>query len=765
MRKLADRTAVLLCGCAVMYVVLASSSSTKSPGLEAAPLVAVNPQEAAIGGSGFAPDAVTPGLTATVRGAQMYGSYISGTTCTGTVRTRWYRSVPHFYLLLAGFPDHRHGYIYLELNTRAGLRRQELKLDEDPEYWRLQKVTLDDARHTLAFRIVAVEVATGSMGWVGFSLPFTIARQNTLEVLKQLLLVLLCMAACFVGFIGPGLILRARFTRCRSVVWLVVPGILFMIVLALLAWKGPAAISPMLISRIGLSVVGLAGTYELTRRPLTSLTTYTERRVLGLLILLVALAVAKGTYSVGPSGELYRETISRTLEVGGRSDSRIPYILVQLVGLRKGAYSEVANALFGPWNFSDRGPLAGIAVSPIVLASSAQIQPTIPSDPWTVFDPDGFAAYRIAMVVLNATTLLIIFALARLFLDDNWALFAFFVAAAAPFTVHELFFTWPKLAAAAFVLLGLFFSKSGRYLSAGLAVGLGYLFHPSALLWFPFALLAIPLLDPSHDCNLGPKVLQWSKRAAMLCTGLALWILLWRRINRGHFEQAGFFGYLRQAGGLPVTAANWLWFRALTALKTLVPFYIYMFHRADSDLVALDGTTQAWVQFVQQYWCSLAFACGFLFYLVLLRIAVIAFRKAVPWMMLLFVPALLFFITYFGAPNTGLMREGLHGWFLGFIVFAVVVWHKHLPSSRLLWKFATFALVFRAVETLWILVPFASWSRGYILQPPFVVSDLCCLLVMVTGSLWLAAYAARECRSLARLSDAHHTTYKSMAHR
>jgi hypothetical protein len=180
MKSWTDRIAVLICACAVMFVVLASSVSTKSPVTDASPLPSVNAQEPALNGSGFGPNGITPGISSTVRGVELYGSYLSGNTATGTVRTRWYRPTASFYLQLAGFPDHRRGYIYLELETRNGLQRQEINLDEDPEYWRLQKIHLRDPGNVIAVRIVATEMLTGSMAWVAFSQPFTIRAQDTL---------------------------------------------------------------------------------------------------------------------------------------------------------------------------------------------------------------------------------------------------------------------------------------------------------------------------------------------------------------------------------------------------------------------------------------------------------------------------------------------------------------------------------------------------------------------------------------------------------
>ena len=47
--------------------------------------------------------------------------------------------------------------------------------------------------------------------------------------------------------------------------------------------------------------------------------------------LIVGFGVAKANISVGPPGELDSGTVSRSLEVGAHSDSRISYHVVQLV--------------------------------------------------------------------------------------------------------------------------------------------------------------------------------------------------------------------------------------------------------------------------------------------------------------------------------------------------------------------------------------------------------------------------------------------------
>ncbi len=752
-----NRLALAICVLALAFVVVGASVSVAPVAIKASPLTAVDPQEPALTGDGFAPNAVftivapPPAIDNKV---ELYGSAVNGDASTGTVRSRWYRPVSFFYLLLCGYPVGHGQDIFLEVDTGQGLRQLSLNLSDNPASWRVQKVSLPQFSKASRFRVVATDASPQPMGWIGFSQPFTIRGQSTGELLKQLLLVSLCTAAALVVILGPGFVLRARFARFSSAVWLPIPGVLFLTALGLFAWKGPKQLSPELISRTGVALLILAVGYQFLRRPLTSLTSHAERRILGLILVLIALAVAKAVYSIGPAGELYQGQISRILETGGRGDSRIPFHVIQLVGLRKGGYSHLAEILFGPWNFSHRGPVAGLAASPIVFTTRAQVPDSPPDNTWTVFDPQGFAAYRIAMIVMAATSLLVVYGLAAAFLDEKWAVLAFLAAAGAPFTVHEIFFTWPKLLAAAFVLLGGYLIRDRRFLPAGLAVGFGYLCHPSALLWFPAILLLIPLFDSPNRPIHWKQALDWIKRAALTCLGVLAWLILWRVVNRGHFHQDSFLQYLFAAGRFAPTLANWLHERWTIVVEALVPLDLFLFHRTDPDLVSVDGIPQAWVQFVQQYWCSLAFGSGCLFYFSLLRLTAAGFRKAKAFLLLVFVLSFTLFILYFGPPTAGVLRDEMQAWFLGFVVFGVVMWRRYLAESKTFWRFTTFALAFRGLEVLLVLVPFESWSRGFALQPPFVLSDFCALAVMFLGSAFLALYAVCYCREMQRKKPA-----------
>src|SRR5581483_7877862 len=110
----------------------------------------------------------------------------------------------------------------------------------------------------------------------------------------------------------------------------------------------------------------------------------------------------------------------------------------------------------------------------------------MPDQAWAPFDRQGFAMYRIAMIALASLSVWAVFGVAACLMDSAWALLAAALTFLAPFFAHELFFTWPKFAAATAVLAAFLLTLRKRSIAAGLALGIGHLFHPSAILAAPF---------------------------------------------------------------------------------------------------------------------------------------------------------------------------------------------------------------------------------------------------------------------------------------
>ena len=87
-----------------------------------------------------------------------------------------------------------------------------------------------------------------------------------------------------------------------------------------------------------------------------------------------------------------------------------------------------------------------------------------------------------------------------------------------------------------------------------------------------------------------------------------------------------------------------------------------------------------------------------------------------------------------------MLRENLHAWFLGLMIFAVIMWKKHWPHSQQFWQICKWALLFRGVEILLMLLLPSLWTQGLLLQRQFVTTDIVALLIMIVGAVWLSIY-------------------------
>lgn len=668
---------------------------------------------------------------------------------TSAAHTPWYQAVPQFAILLAGYPNHAGNALALEVDTgNSQIIHLPLAQDQDSnETWRVREISLREIANPLKFRIVALCGTAAPQAWLSFSQPFLIRTAGSVEAAKELLLVILATTAAIVAFVFPGLILRhklcASFNRHLGFIWIPVPGVLMLALIGLASWFGPHQVRARSISRLSLCFLILFITYQVVRAPLSKYLTAIERRVLVLFLLLAGLAVAKSIYSVGPAGELYGGRISRTLEVGGRSDSRVEYHIVQLVALRLGPFSPFARSLFFPWNFSHRGPIPGLAAAPLVLASPVQVTPNFPDQPWTVFDPEGFAAYRIAMIVMACSALLTVFGIARLFVPEEWAYLAFLVTLTAPFVIHEIYFTWPKLLAAGFVLLAAYLLFQSRFFLAGLSVGIGYLCHPSALVWIPALACFAVLCRPSFHAGVKswPRRLSlWIPRALSFTASLAICLLAWWFINGKHFAQESFLTYFAAAGDQSHTTANWLRSRLDSLLNTLVPLILFFFHPVDIGVNSFWGLSPRPVQFGFAYWDTLPFGVGIVFFFCLIRLMYVAWQKARAWLLLIIVAPLIFFCAYMGVISSGMLRDGMHAWFLALMVFAVVIWNKFSLRSHRFWQICSWALLLRAVDILIMLLLPSVWSRHMLVQKQFALTDILALLTITAVTIYLCVH-------------------------
>lgn len=413
-----------------------------------------------------------------------------------------------------------------------------------------------------------------------------------------------------------------------------------------------------------------------------------------------------------------------------------------------------STSYFAPWSFSHRGPLAGLAASPLVFLSGAKVPKTMPDQPWVPFDPEGFAAYRIAMSAMAATSLLVLFGVATVLLNSQAGLFTIALASLSPFVLHEVYFTWPKLHATAFVLMAFHLLLAERVGWAGLLLGIGYLFHPLALFSLPILWLVWVI---NKACKKTPVKLQHPLRYLLvmpimrreIMTGgirmvllIGLVMLMWGIVNGGHFKQVGFLNYFAMVDGHPaLDVFEWLKGRAVSISNTIIPLHLYIFHADNPAVNSIFEKSPNIIVFFFQYWNTLPFSLGLTsFVLVLVKLYRGAKNFPFVFTVTIILPFVIFSI-YWGAFTTGMMREGLHVWV--FSIFLFITWSLLSANKEGIqlscWQSALFAL--RAVEiVLMLLLPTLLTTHTY-LSPSYTNIDLIMLTIMVLGVGWLGWYS------------------------
>lgn len=534
--------------------------------------------------------------------------------------------------------------------------------------------------------------------------------------------------------LGPGIIWKAAAAPGRPVglAFIALPGLLLLFAIGLLAWLlggslAPrdtclAVVAPVLAALI---FAALAGSVEDVFEP-------EERRTLLVVGCVLGLAIARALWSLGPEGELYGGTISRSLEVGDRSDSRISFILPALVYHHAGPFGSFATEQFFPYNFSSRGPIPGLASTPVVLLSGGHPPQAFPEEPWAPFDYGGFAAYRIAMMTFACTAFLALWDLTRRLLGTQAARLGLLLAATTPFLVHEVWFTWPKMLAAALILAAAICVIERRPFEAGLLAGLGYLMHPVAVLSLP--VLGLLALWPLRGARWNrPRIMQ----GVGLVAGLAVFVLAWRLYNGSHYDQSQFVEYFRNAGlDLRPTISHWLHYRIESLGNTTVPLLLPLGSTDSPSINVVGGISPGVVHFFFQYWNTFPFGMAIVF-LPMLLVGLWRALRRWPWATTatVLIPFFLF-VVYWGSSTAGLMREGLQAWALT----VVVVLACEQAATGFGWLRSTPArvvLMLRAVECFAVAAVPALATRHEILGDLYPVTDTVAFLAMLGFPLLL----------------------------
>jgi hypothetical protein len=557
-------------------------------------------------------------------------------------------------------------------------------------------------------------------------------------------------ASCFV--FCPGILLR-RWTSSSAVLGnaalLWVPGFLYLVLVGVLAWLLEFAVSPQTVSTVLLVPIPLLVLGSLLRPGRAPLGLRAgEPLAVGLVLALLAIGIGQATWSEALPGQLYPATISRTLEADNRPDSRISYNTVMLVAHGDRPYGKVGSSYYAPYNFYARGPIAGLAAASVVLSGGAKPPRTLPDQPWEPFDAQGFATYRIVLMLLGATVVLAAYGLLRRLFAVRFALAGAVLVAMTPFVIHEVYYTWPKLLAASLGVTAAVAVLGRRPLAAGLLLGLAYLAHPSGLIALPVLVLGWGLLLWRGAPGLGLKptapvsarwLATWTRDTLVLGAGLLAIYGAWNLANAGHTVDY-FASYVLQVNGKqPVPLGVWIDSRVHSMANTLIPFRLYLVDRHDPAINSYyTGVSPNIIRFSTSYWLTLPFGVGLLYFpIYLYGLARFARRAALLFCVAVLVPFVGFTI-YWGATTAGMLREGLHFVVVISLLVAFVGHSLTSPTQRLR-AVVRLCVTARVLEVLFMLIAPTAVSGGLSLNHLFLPTDALALALMTGGALGLAA--------------------------
>jgi hypothetical protein len=574
-----------------------------------------------------------------------------------------------------------------------------------------------------------------ALAWLlGLAAPPSASGHGTAEQALDLVRVAAAIGLAATLLLGPGIAaFRARPGRRVGIAFLPLPGFALLAAVGGLAWALAGTVDPRATCFAAVAAILAALAVALAAAGPGDLLDREERSCLLIVGCGLGLAVARALWSLGPEGELYGGAVSRTLEVGDRSDSRISFILPQLVAHGAAPYGGLATSFFAPYNFSSRGPLPGLAAAPVVLAAGGRPPASLPEQPWQPFDAQGFMAYRLAMMIFACTAFVSLWDLTRRLAGSAAARFAVLLAATTPFLVNEAWFTWPKLLAASFVLMAAICVIETRPLRAGLLTGLGYLMHPVALLSLPaLGLLSLwPLRNPRPR---RPRL----RDLALLAIGVGVFLLAWRLLNGSHYIQSGFLEYLGQAGlETDPGPLRWLVYRFESTANTLVPLLLPLASASNGAINVAGGISPWSIHFFFQYWTGLPFGAGIVF-LPLLLLSLWRAARLWPWPVLagVVVPFTAFAV-YWGGSSTGMLREGLQAWVLTLLA-VVACQQARAGFPWLASRGVRLVLVLRVAETALLALGPALATRHVLVSDSFPLTDVAALLTMAAAAAALA---------------------------
>ena len=650
------------------------------------------------------------GLPAHVQHAS---SFVTGDAFTGRAETAWFKASRRtVYVGVAGYPNKPGCSLHAEFRDAAGrVTRVDCRLTDPREVWTRWEIRRP--ADAVQVRLVGVDLSNGYAGWLAFSHPYR-AWPPEIEAAYSLLQVVTTLALALVLAWGPGLLwCPAGATPTSRAVWFLGLGPGVLAAAGIVVWLASGLVSPQAMGTILAGALWLAIGARARRQDFAIGGDPSFRSALLVAALVVAAAAARGAFSIGPAGELFRGTVSRNFQLSDRIDSRFSFYAVQAAAHHWGPASPTTEKFYYPWTFFSRGPLAGLAAIPVVMATEGRPPTGHAENTWSPFDRTGFAAYRLLLYTLAAGVFVAFHLLLAAWVGPRWALLGCGLAALSPFGFHEVLFTWPKWAATAWLVTAFAFIVGRRPVAGGICLGVGFLYHPLVLLWAPWLALW-------WSGNSGRKLKEAATGVLRIGLAAAALVLPWMALGKlmPHLPdtpfagQGGFLRYWVLADSHIATLETWGRTRWMNFANTFVPLHLFAdaesfrhfrFGSAYETSGPAEKTLFLW-------WNSLPFALGLGLWVASAFAAVRLLRQRIAAAAVLLIGPAVMLVAYWGGDPLGLMRECGHPLFLAAV--GVTLWIAARDRGRFAAGLAHPALPWLQLPETLVMLWLATWANA-----------------------------------------------------
>lgn len=371
---------------------------------------------------------------------QTWGTYCSqGDATSGRAATQTFRLTGPFAIYLSGSPTSNDLSIQLENVTNH--QSLDIRPNVDPGIaWLKFEFDIPDSWRGKELRIVAHDHSTGLVGWLAFSAPLPLDKNESLRDAKKIFLkTLLFVMLMFL----PG------FTLCAFAIFRGVRGTLKLGLIAMAGISIPGYVlfflyvfSPKIAYASSATLPYVCAVLLLFF--LLRVKPHERRRLLPFLVPLALTLFA--TLGILSFGYLYGGSDFPNMTARNRfshplpTDNALPYLFAE--GLRKGA---VPRPMTGDWLSSDRPPLQ----TGMVLA----LEPWMQTENQNQTHPRHELWYQVASVIMQSLWIFAIWLLMRAFrISPLTTALVIVTIYLSGFIIVNSFFVWPKLLAAAYLI-------------------------------------------------------------------------------------------------------------------------------------------------------------------------------------------------------------------------------------------------------------------------------------------------------------------------